>query len=124
MAPFQITTSLLGVGLAVVIVLLIRRDDLYVRHALFWLCVAVLAAVLGVWPQSIDWMGMLVGVRYSPALVLLCAVIVLFVKALHADVVNTRLQTDMRHLQQTVALLEAERAGLRIAAADGDAAKE
>lgn len=119
MHAFQMTTSLLGLGLAVVIVWLIRRDDLYIRHALFWLFVAVLAAVLGLWPGSIDWMGDLVGIRYSPALILLCAVLVLFVKTLHTDVVNTRLEMELRHLKQSVALLEAERAGLRVGAQDG-----
>lgn len=113
MAPFHLTTSLLGVGLALVIVVLIRRDELYIRHALFWLVVAAVAAVFGLWPRSLDGIGRLLGVQYSPALALLCGVIVLFVKALRADVANTRLETEMRHLQQSLALLEAEVAQLR-----------
>lgn len=114
MAPFHLTTSLLGIGLAVLIVWLIRRDDLYLRHALFWLTVAIAAAVFGVWPRSLDGIGQLVGVQYSPALALLCAVIVLLIKALHADVVNTRMETDLLHVQQSVALLEAELTQLRL----------
>lgn len=113
MAPFHLTTSLLGVGLTFIIVLLIRRDDLYIRHALFWLVVALAAAGFGLWPRSLDGIGRLVGVQYSPALALLCGVIVLFIKALHADVTSTRLETDVRHLQQSVALLEAELALIR-----------
>ncbi|THU02886.1 DUF2304 domain-containing protein [Lampropedia puyangensis] len=114
MAPFHLTTSLLGLGLAILIVLLIRRDDLYIRHALFWLAVAFAAAVLGVWPRILDGIGHVVGVQYSPALALLCGVIVLFIKALHADVVNTRLETDLRHIEQSVALLEAELAQFKV----------
>lgn len=113
MAPFYVTTSLLGVGLAVLIVRLIRRDDLYLRHALFWLGVAAAAALFGLWPRSLDAIGRLVGVQYSPALALLCGTVALFVKALYADVANSRLETDVRYLQQSVALLEAEIAQLR-----------
>lgn len=36
MAPLQITTTLLGIGLAAVILLLVRRDHLYLLHGLFW----------------------------------------------------------------------------------------
>lgn len=36
MATLQITTTLLGLGLAVVILLLVRRDHLYLLHGLFW----------------------------------------------------------------------------------------
>ncbi|MFM8757362.1 MAG: hypothetical protein ACKODU_10170 [Limnohabitans sp.] len=31
-----------------------RRDHLYVYHAMFWLLVALLAAVLGLMPGTID----------------------------------------------------------------------
>lgn len=108
MAPFNLTTSLLGLGLALAIVLLIRRDDLYLRHGIFWLLVALAAACFGLWPRSLDWIGNFVGVRYSPALALLAAVIALLIKALHADVTQTRLETEIRYLQQSVALLETE----------------
>lgn len=108
MAPFNLTTSLLGLGLALTIVLLIRRDDLYLRHGIFWLLVALAAACFGLWPRTLDWIGNLVGVRYSPALALLAAVIALLIKALHADVAQTRLETEIRYLQQSVALLESE----------------
>lgn len=113
MTAFHLTTSLLGLGLALAIVLLIRRDDLYIRHALFWLLVALAAAGFGLWPRSLDWIGRWVGVQYPPALALLVGMIVLFIKALHSDVVNTRLETDLRYLQQSTALLEAEMATLR-----------
>ncbi|RMW98860.1 DUF2304 domain-containing protein [Allofranklinella schreckenbergeri] len=124
MAPFHLTTSLLGVGLAVAIVWLIRRDDLYIRHALFWFAVAAAAAVFGLWPRSLDWIGQWVGVQYSPALALLVGVIGLFLKALHMDVTNTRLEMELRYTQQSLALLEAEMATLRQLAvpAHGEAA--
>lgn len=99
-------------GLAVVILYLVRRDHLYLLHGLFWVVVAILAAILGAWPGLIDRMAMLVGISYPPALLLLMAVVVLFIKALHADMVNTRIERDVRRLNQRLAMLEADiRAG-------------
>lgn len=102
------TTALLGVGLAIAILVLVRRDHLYLVHGLFWVVVAAAAAVLGAWPGLIDRLAMLVGIGYPPALVLLLANVVLLLKALHADMLNTRIERDVRRLNQRLAMLEAD----------------
>ena len=108
MASLQITTSLMGIGLAVLILYLIRRDHLYLMHGLFWVVVAATAAGLGAWPGLIDRLAGWTGFNYPPALLLLLACMVLVVKALHADMVNTRIERDVRRLNQRLALLEAD----------------
>ncbi|MBF5003882.1 DUF2304 domain-containing protein [Diaphorobacter caeni] len=108
MASLQTTTMLLGVGLAILILYLIRRDHLYLMHGLFWVAVAAAAALLGAWPGLVDRIAYSVGISYPPALLLLFACIVLFVKALHADMVNTRIERDVRRLNQRLAMLEAD----------------
>ena len=108
MISLHLTTALLGIGLAVLILHLIRRDHLYLMHGLFWVAVAGTAAVLGAWPRLTDWLGRLLDIRYPPALLLLLACMVLFVKALHADMVNTRIERDVRRLNQRLAMLEAD----------------
>lgn len=112
MATLQITTTLLGLGLAVVILLLVRRDHLYLLHGLFWVAVAGAAALLGAWPGLIDRLASVVGISYPPALLLLLACVVLLVKALHTDMDNTRIERDVRRLNQRLALLEADGEGL------------
>lgn len=109
MLNLHLTTGLLGFALAAVILLLLRRDHLYVMHGLFWVVVAAAAAVLGLWPGLIDRLAALVGISYPPALLLLAGLIVVFVKALHADMLNTRLERDLRRLNQRIAMLEADR---------------
>lgn len=113
MASLQITTTLLGIGLAALILYLIRRDHLYVMHGLFWALVAGAAAVLGAWPGLIDKLAGVWGISYPPALLLLLASIVLFIKSLHSDMVNTRIERDVRRLNQRLALLQADQDGLR-----------
>ena len=113
MAPMQVTTAFLGISLAVLILYLIRRDHLYLMHGLFWALVAAATAVLGAWPGLIDWLAAWTGFRYPPALLLLLACMVLLVKALHADMVNTRIERDVRRLNQRLALFEADLETLR-----------
>ena len=108
MFSLQLTTALMGIGLAALILLLVRRDHLYLMHGLFWVLVAALAAVLGAWPGLIDRLAGVAGISYPPALLLLLASVVLFIKALHADMVNTRIERDVRRLNQRLALLEAD----------------
>jgi len=106
MPALQITTSLLGLGLAALIFVLLRRDHLYIHHGLFWIVVAALGALLGLWPGLIDRVAQLVGISYAPAALLLGAVVVLFIKALYADMMQTRLERQLRRLNQRVAMLE------------------
>ena len=113
MATLQFSTALLGIGLAVLILHLIRRDHLYLMHGLFWVVVATAAALLGAWPGLIDRLAGLMGISYPPALLLLLASIVLLIKALHSDIMNTRIERDVRRLNQRLAMLDADMEALR-----------
>lgn len=124
MASLQLTTTLLGIGLAVLILYLIRRDHLYLMHGLFWVVVAVAAAVMGAWPGLIDKLAAMTGFHYPPALLLLLASMVLLIKALHADMLNTRIERDVRRLNQRLALLEADIEPLRREAVPSSATTE
>ena len=119
MVSLQLTTALMGIGLAALILLLVRRDHLYLMHGLFWVLVAALAAVLGAWPGLIDRLAGVAGISYPPALLLLLASVVLFIKALHSDMVNTRIERDVRRRNQRLALLEADCESLQHSQAHG-----
>src|SRR5674476_1306601 len=107
MTNLQITTSLLGLGLALIILHLLRRDHIYILHALFWIVIAALAALLGLWPGLIDRVAVWIGISYPPAALLLGAVVMLFIKSLYVDIANTRLERQLRRLNQRIALLDA-----------------
>ncbi|MBJ2140791.1 DUF2304 domain-containing protein [Delftia acidovorans] len=120
MASLQVTTTFMGIGLAALILYLIRRDHLYLMHGLFWVVVAVAAVVLGVWPGMINRLAAVLGISYPPAMLLLLASIVLLIKALHADMVNTRIERDVRRLNQRLAMLEADAEDLRRSPSPGE----
>lgn len=108
MPSMQISTSLIGLVLAVMILYLVRRDHLYLAHGLWWAVVAAAAALLGAWPGLINSLAAQLGFAYPPALLLLLACAVLLLKALHADMLSTRLERDLRRLNQRLAILEME----------------
>ncbi|WP_448676358.1 DUF2304 domain-containing protein [Delftia acidovorans] len=118
MASLQVTTTFLGIGLAALILHLIRRDHLYLMHGLFWAAVAGTAVVLGVWPGMINRLAVALGISYPPAMLLLLACMVLLIKALHADMVNTRIERDVRRLNQRLAMLEADTENIRQTSSD------
>ena len=97
MSSLHTTTALLGLGLALAIMWLLRRDHLHVVHGVFWLVVAALAALLGIWPGLIDRLAVLAGVSYPPALLFLAAAMVLLIRALHADILNTRMEEGVQN---------------------------
>jgi hypothetical protein len=106
MMNLHLTTLLLGVGLGVVLVILLRGNLLHLGHGVFWFLVAVTAVGLGIWPRILDGIASLVGIAYAPTLLLLLAVMVLLVKSLHNDILVSRLEGQLRRLNQRLALYE------------------
>jgi hypothetical protein len=106
MTDLQYTTALLGIALALAILYLLRRDHLYLRDGLFWITVAATALVLGFWPGIIDKLAGVVGIAYSPTLLLLIALIVLLLRMLLDNIALTQMRRDIRRLNQRIALLD------------------
>lgn len=106
MKDYYLTVLVIGFGLAGVILYLVRRDHIYIRQGVFWILVAVMSSIFGIWPSLIDVVGSALGVAYPPTLLLLVAIIVLIVKALLADIALTKVRRDLRRLNQRIALLE------------------
>ncbi|MFA7606884.1 MAG: DUF2304 domain-containing protein [Rhodocyclaceae bacterium] len=108
MASLQLTAALLGVGLSLAILAMVRRDHLRLGHGLFWLVVAIVAALLGLVPKLLDVAAVKLGIASAPNLLFILSLVVLFIKALHGDMVNTRTERQLRRLNQRLALFEAE----------------
>ena len=106
MENYQVTTTMLGVLFAAIILFLVRGDRLYLRLGIFWITIAFFAVLLGAWPRLLDSFANYLGIRYSPTLLLVCAVGMLFIKALHADMANTRIERQVRRLHQSFALMQ------------------
>ena len=100
------SAALIGISLAILILLLLRRDHLYLRDAIFWLATATVSMLFAFSPNWVDLVGNVAGVAYPPALILAIICAVLTVKALLSDLALTKLPRDVRRLNQRVALMD------------------
>ena len=108
MKEYHLTVLIVGILLAAGILYLVRRDHIYIRQGMFWIMVALVTLAFAFWPTLIDVVGGALGIAYPPTLLLLAAIIVLVLKALYADIALTKVNRDLRRLNQRMALLEAE----------------
>lgn len=108
MKEYHLAVLVIGVGLAAGILYLVRRDHIYIRQGMFWITVAVVTLAFAFWPTLIDVVGGALGIAYPPTLLFLAAIVVLVLKALYADIALTKVNRDLRRLNQRMALLEAE----------------
>ena len=108
MKEYHLTVLVIGVGLAAGILYLVRRDHIYIRQGMFWIVIAMVTLGFAFWPGLIDVLGAALGIAYPPTLLLLAAIVVLVLKALFADIALTKVNRDLRRLNQRMALLEAE----------------
>lgn len=103
-----IVTSVIGLSVALIIVLLIRGDRLRVANGVAWLLAASAMAGLGFAPGLFDYLSSYVGVAYPPALAFSIAFALVIVKLLMDDIGRTKLQVKQTRLLQRLALLEYE----------------
>ena len=108
---YPVFAAAIGLLLAVLIFILLRRDQLYLRDATFWLATAMVSIAFAFFPSLVDLLGGMAGVAYPPALILAVVCVVLTIKALLADIAQTQLRRDVRRLNQRVALMDADRQG-------------
>jgi hypothetical protein len=108
MISYQWTTAFAGLTIAGTIAYLVRRDHLHVRHAPWWLLVAALVGILGVFPRLVDSLATVLGISYPPTFLFLISIGMLLIKNLTNDIQQSRLERELRSLTQHLALLEAE----------------
>jgi hypothetical protein len=109
----SIVTGTIGLAVAALILLLIRKDQLHVRHGLSWIIVALSFAILGLFPGIVDSLAQLTGVSYPPILGVTLAIALLVIKILLMDLERSRLEVRNERLIQRVAMLEADIITLR-----------
>ena len=101
-------TSLIGLGSAFIIFVLIRNDQLHASHGVAWIMAALIMALLGLAPGVFDQIASRVGVAYPPALAFTLALAVMVIKILIDDIERSRLKMRQTRLIQRMALLENE----------------
>ena len=104
----SLITGTIGIATAVTIVILIRRDHLQVRYGLWWMVVAGMFALLGLFPAFFDSFAKYLGIAYPPMLALTLGAVILVIKILITDIAHSRSAIRLQRLTQRIALLESD----------------
>ena len=108
MITYQITSMAIGVGLAAIILFLVRRDHLHGPYAIWWIGAAATVALLGLFPRLFDILALKMGVSYPPVLAIVLGFGLLLLKMLTMDLDRSRQERLIRRLAQRLAMLEAQ----------------
>jgi hypothetical protein len=103
---YRVTSMVLGVAIAGLLLFLIRKDQVHPRYAAWWLLTATAALVFGAFPHLVDRVGSLLGVSYPPILLVVVSLGMILVKMLTMDLDRSRQQREIRRMAQRIALLE------------------
>lgn len=106
MISYHITAAVLGLAVAATILFLVRRDHMRISYAYWWLLVAAMALLLGIFPKITDAIAPYLGIAYPPVLVLSCGIAAVLIKMLLMDLEHTRQEREIRRLTQRLAIYE------------------
>ncbi len=106
MKLYLLITSSLGICTALLIFWLIRRDHLHIKYAFWWIMVAILSAIIGIFPSIIDTLSSVLGISYPPILAITFAISFIFIKMLLTDIEQSKQQLKIIRLTQRLGLME------------------
>lgn len=98
---FGILAALITLG---VVVEMLRRRRLRERHAVWWLIAGLLALIIGVFPQVLDWAALLTGVEVPANLIFFVSIAILFLVCIQHSAELTELEAETRLLAEEIAL--------------------
>jgi hypothetical protein len=109
----KIVALLVGLGLLLIIIELVRRRRLREEYSWLWMLTAGVIIVLSLWFDLLRWITHLIGAIVPSSTIFLFAFVFLMLISLHFSVVISRLTDRNRELAQRYALLELEVRELR-----------
>ncbi|MFH1243625.1 MAG: DUF2304 domain-containing protein [Pseudomonadota bacterium] len=106
---YNFTSLAIGIAVAVIILLLVRKDLMHSRYSLWWLLMALAIAVFGCFPRLVDRIAYKLGVHYGPVLLIVVGMALILIKMLTMDVERSDQERRLRLLTQRLAILEGEK---------------
>ncbi len=106
---YNLTSLVIGIVAAGVILLLVRKDLMHSRYSVWWLLMALGMAIFGCFPRLVDKIAHRLGVSYGPVLVIVIGMALILIKMLTMDIERSAQERRLRLLTQRLAILEGEK---------------
>ena len=104
----QVFSILVAAVALVAIVVMVRRGRLRERHAIWWLAAAILALVVAIFPQLLDWVTGLLGFVTGANLIFFVSIAILVGVTLQHSSELTKLEAQVRTLSEQLAIRRLE----------------
>jgi hypothetical protein len=109
----QVFVALVGLGMLLFILNLVRRKQLREQYSLLWIASAVVLVLSAVFIRTVDKLAHAVGIYYPPAFLFLVAILMVMVLQFHFSTVISNLREQNKCLTQDLGLLSTEVRELR-----------
>ena len=102
----QVIAILGSLAIMLLVFSLIRRRKLREEYAFVWFAASMTLIALSLWRELLEMVAALAGVAYPPSVLLLAAIVVGFLLALHYALSLSQLAEQNKRLTQEIALLQ------------------
>ncbi len=108
MVNYEFFTTITGLLIVLILIILTRRAKLHTLHLIWWLAVIIGISVLSIYPKIVDKIGLILGIGYPPIIICILGLGAILVKLLTMDMYITKNEIRYKKLAQKLAILEKE----------------
>ena len=101
----------IAVLVIVYIIVSIRREKLSVTASFGWFMFCLAMLFLSIFPKSLDWLSVQLGIAYPPALLLTICVVVIFISNFRDDKKIDELEKKVIDLSEELNILKSDKNG-------------
>lgn len=83
----------------------IRKNTLSIKTSFVWVILSLVMLLLSIFPKSIDWVALKLGITYPPALLLTLCIVLLLVQNFNTSKKTYDLQEKLNYLEQEITIL-------------------
>ena len=100
---------IISIIVLIYIIISIRKGNIGITTSFGWVIASIIMLLLSIFPYSIDWIALKIGITYPPALFLTLCVVFLVVLNFHFSKKIANLQEKLIDLAQEVSILKGEK---------------
>jgi hypothetical protein len=102
----RIFALIIGVGIFVMILEMVRRRRLEEEYSFLWLLIGLGTVVLVLWQNLLEWLTHLIGAVASTSTIFIFGLVILVMINLHFSVKITKLSRQVKELAQEIAIFK------------------
>ena len=89
----------------------IRKNTLSIKTSFVWVMLSLIMLLLSIFPKSIDWLALKLGITYGPTLLLTGCVVLLLVQNFNSSKKIYDLQEKLNFLEQEITIMKSNKSG-------------